>query len=380
MAGLKIALAQLNFTIGDFESNTVKIADVIFQAKQDKVDLVVFSELSVCGYMPDDLLDYPYFIEKCEHALEAVARACEGIAAIVGGVVRNPNKGRKLQNVACVMYNGRIQHTIAKTLLPTYDVFNESRYFQPESTPQIIEYKGVKIGIAICEDLWDIYNDFEYLVSPGQALKDMGAEVIINPSASPFNLGKQSLRNRVFGGQASRFDLPVLYVNQVGTHTELMFDGSSRAINGNGEVVLQVPSFEESVSYATFENGKFAMGDSVPLETDDTAQLYKALVFGIRDYFKKMGFQHAVLGSSGGIDSAVVQALATEALGAKNVHPVLMPSMYSTEHSVTDAESLSKNLGNQTLTIPIKNIYDTYLDALKPAFEDRPFKIGRAHV
>ena len=134
MSGLKIALAQLNFTIGDFESNTAKMADVIFQAKQDKVDLVVFSELSVCGYMPDDLLDYPYFIEKCEHALEAVARACEGIAAIVGGVIRNPNKGRKLQNVACVMYNGRIQQTIAKTLLPTYDVFNESRYFEPEST------------------------------------------------------------------------------------------------------------------------------------------------------------------------------------------------------------------------------------------------------
>ena len=380
MAGLKIALAQLNFTIGDFESNTAKMADVIFQAKQDKVDLVVFSELSVCGYMPDDLLDYPYFIEKCEHALEAIARACEGIAAIVGGVVRNPNKGRKLQNVACVMYNGRIQHTVAKTLLPTYDVFNESRYFQPESTSQIIEYKGVKIGIAICEDLWDVYNDFEYLVSPGQALKDLGAELIINPAASPFNLGKQSLRNRVFGGQASRFDLPVLYVNQVGTHTELMFDGSSRAINGNGEVVLQAPSFEENVSYASFENGKFAMGNSVPLDTDDTAQLYKSLVFGIGDYFNKMGFKQAILGSSGGIDSAVVQALASAALGAENVHPVLMPSMFSSDHSVSDAELLIKNLGNDTITIPIKNIYDTYLEALQLVFQGKPFNLAEENL
>jgi NAD+ synthase (glutamine-hydrolysing) len=216
MSGLKIALAQLNFTIGDFESNTAKMADVLFQAKQDKVDLVVFSELSVCGYMPDDLLDYPSFIEKCEHALEAIARACDGIAAIVGGVIRNPGKGRLLQNAACFMYNGKIQHTVAKTLLPTYDVFNEHRYFQPETTSQIIEYKGVNIGIAICEDLWDVYNDFEYPVSPGQALKELGAQLIINPSASPFHIGKQSLRNRVFGGQAARFDLPVLYVNHRG--------------------------------------------------------------------------------------------------------------------------------------------------------------------
>ncbi len=380
MSGLKIALAQLNFTIGDFESNTTKMADVLFQAKQDHVDLVVFSELSVCGYMPDDLLDYPSFVEKCEHALEAIARACDGIAAIVGGVVRNPGKGRLLQNVACFIYDGRVQHTIAKTLLPTYDVFNEHRYFQPETSAQIIEYKGVNIGIAICEDLWDVYNDFEYLVSPGQALKDLGADLIINPSASPFHIGKQSLRNRVFGGQAARFDLPVLYVNQVGVHTELLFDGSSRAVNGNGEVVIQAPSFEETVVYADFAKGKFSVGNSVPLDTDDTAQLYKALVFGIRDYFQKMGFTQALMGSSGGIDSAVVQALASEALGSENVHPVLMPSMFSSDHSVKDAESLSKNLGNSAITLPIKNIYDQYLETLQPVFEGKPFNLAEENL
>ncbi len=380
MSGLKIALAQLNFTIGDFESNTAKMADVLFQAKQDKVDLVVFSELSVCGYMPDDLLDYPSFIEKCEHALEAIARACDGIAAIVGGVIRNPGKGRLLQNAACFMYNGKIQHTVAKTLLPTYDVFNEHRYFQPETTSQIIEYKGVNIGIAICEDLWDVYNDFEYPVSPGQALKELGAQLIINPSASPFHIGKQSLRNRVFGGQAARFDLPVLYVNQVGVHTELLFDGSSRAVNGNGEVVIQAPSFEETVVYADFEDGKFSIGKSVPLDTDDTAQLYKALVFGIKDYFSKMGFTHAILGSSGGIDSAVVQALASAALGADCVHPVLMPSMFSSDHSVSDAEKLSANLGNEAITIPIKSLYDGYMEALSPVFQGKPFNLAEENL
>ena len=380
MSGLKIALAQLNFTVGDFELNTSKMADVLFQAKQDNVDLVVFSELAVCGYMPDDLLDYPSFVERCEHALEAVSRACDGIAAIVGGVIRNPGKGRLLQNAACFMYNGQIQHTVAKTLLPTYDVFNEHRYFQPETASKIIEYKGINIGIAICEDLWDVYNDFEYPISPGQALKDLGADLIINPSASPFHIGKQSLRNRVFGGQAARFDLPVLYVNQVGVHTELLFDGSSRAVNGNGEVVIQAPSFEETVVYADFANGKFSVGNSVPLDTDDIAQLYKALVFGIKDYFSKMGFSHALLGSSGGIDSAVVQALASAALGGENVHPVLMPSMFSSDHSVRDAETLSKNLGNDPITLPIKNIYDQYLETLQPVFAGKAFNLAEENL
>lgn len=380
MTGLKIALAQLNFTIGDFESNTIKMANVLFQAKQDKVDLVVFSELSVCGYIPDDLLDYPSFIEKCEHALEAMARASDGIAAIVGGVIRNPEKGKLLQNVACLMFDGKIQHTIAKTLLPTYDVFNESRYFQPNSEIQIIPFKGVNLGITICEDLWDIYNDFEYLSSPGEKLKALGADLIINPSASPFNLGKQSLRNNVFSDHARRFDLPVLYVNQVGVHTELLFDGSSRASNGDGQVALQAPSFEEHVAYANFSNGKFEMGKSVPLDTDDTAQLYKSLVFGIKDYFNKMGFKEAILGSSGGIDSAVVQALASDALGSSSVHPVLMPSMFSSDHSITDAIELSNNLGNSYIKLPINNIYDSYLETLLPVFKDMPFNSAEENL
>lgn len=367
---MKITIAQLNFKIGDFEGNTSKIADVIFNAKRQGSDLVVFSEMSVCGYMPEDLLDYPYFIEKCEQSLEVVAQSCQGIAAIVGGVVRNPNKGRLLQNVACFMNNGRIEKIIPKTLLPTYDVFTEARYFEPACESSIIEFQGVKIGIAICEDLWDQYNDFEYTTSPAEQLKTLGADIIINPSASPFNLGKQSHRNRVFSGQVNRFKIPVLYVNQVGMHTELLFDGSSKAVNPNGDISIQLPEFEESVAQLEYHHGYFSVENSnLTIGTDNVALLHKALVFGIRDYFQKMGFKKAVLGASGGIDSALVQHLAVDALGAENVLAVLMPSRFSSEGSVNDAIELSKNLGNEHVILPIEDVHSAYEGTLKPIFE-----------
>ena len=380
MSAIKICLAQLNFKIGDFEGNTAKIADTIFTAKQKGADLVVFSEMSVCGYMPDDLLDYPWFVEKCEHSLDAVAQSCQGIAAIVGGVMRNPHKGRNLQNVMCFMQNGRIQKTIAKTLLPTYDVFSEARYFEPAQETDIIEFKGHKIGIAICEDIWDIYNDFEYNASPGSQLKELGADIIINPSASPFHLGKQSLRNRVFGGQASRFDIPVIYANQVGIHTELLFDGASRAINSNGEVAMQLPDFEESFGYISFDNGKIHSNATLPIELDEIATLHQALIFGIKDYFKKMGFKKAVLGSSGGIDSALVQALLSQALGNDNVLAILMPSQFSSEGSINDAKKISENLGNEYHILPIENIFNQYTEALSSVFEGREFNVAEENI
>ena len=380
MSAIKICLAQLNFKIGDFEGNTAKIADTIFTAKQKGADLVVFSEMSVCGYMPDDLLDYPWFVEKCEHSLDAVAQSCQGIAAIVGGVMRNPQKGRNLQNVMCFMQNGRIQKTIAKTLLPTYDVFTEARYFEPAQEADIIEFKGHKIGIAICEDIWDIYNDFEYNVSPGSKLKELGADIIINPSASPFHLGKQSLRNRVFGGQASRFDIPVIYANQVGMHTELLFDGASRAINSNGEVAIQLPDFEEAVGYISFDDGVINSNATLPIEIDEIATLHQALIFGIKDYFKKMGFKKAVLGSSGGIDSALVQALLSQALGNDNVLAILMPSQFSSEGSISDAKKISENLGNEYHILPIENIFDQFTNSLTSVFEGREFNVAEENI
>ena len=380
MSAIKICLAQLNFKIGDFEGNTAKIADTIFTAKQKGADLVVFSEMSVCGYMPDDLLDYPWFVEKCEHSLDAVAQSCQGIAAIVGGVMRNPHKGRNLQNVVCFMQNGRIQKTIAKTLLPTYDVFSEARYFEAAQETDIIEFKGHKIGIAICEDIWDIYNDFEYNASPGSKLKELGADIIINPSASPFHLGKQSLRNRVFGGQASRFDIPVVYANQVGMHTELLFDGASRAVKSNGEVAMQLPDFEESVGYISFEDRLIHANSTLPIEIDEIATLHQALIFGIKDYFKKMGFKKAVLGSSGGIDSALVQALLSQALGNDNVLAILMPSQFSSDGSISDAKKICENLGNEYHILPIENIFDQFTDVLASVFEGREFNVAEENI
>ena len=370
---LRIAIAQLNFKIGDFEANTSKIADVLFTAKNQGVDLVVFPEMSVSGYMPDDLLDYPSFVEKSEYSLELVAQSCQGIAAIVGGVMRNSGKGRLLQNVCCFMQNGRIETVIPKTLLPTYDVFSESRYFEPATEQQVISFKGINIGIAICEDLWDLYINFEYTKSPGEVLKKLGADLIINPSASPFHLGKDSHRNRVFSGQVNRFNLPVLYVNQVGVHTELIFDGSSRAVNNNGEVAIQLPDFESCIRTVEFGENGFIPGDgAVSLDTDPLPQLYKGLVFGIRDYFEKMGFKKAVIGASGGIDSALVQTLAVHALGAENVLAVMMPSRYSSEGSVSDAKKLSDNLGNSCIELPIQDIHHAYENTLEPYFKDLP--------
>jgi len=378
---MKICVAQINVKIGDFEGNTSKIADVLFNAKREGADLVIFPEMTVCGYSPDDLLDYPSFVEQSEHSLELVAQSCQGIAAIIGGVMRNPDKGRLLQNVCCFMQNGRIEHTIAKTLLPTYDVFQESRYFESAKESKIIEFKGVKLGIAICEDLWDRYNEFEYIQSPGELLKEQGAELIINPSASPFHLGKQSHRNRVLSGQVNRFSLPVLYVNQIGIHTELIFDGSSRAVNNDGEVVLQLEEFEEDIEYIDFEDGRFSIKEkTLTVGSDSVALLHKALVFGIKDYFNKMNFKKAILGASGGIDSALVQTLAVQALGAENVTAILMPSRYSSESSVTDAVELSKNLGNSYWEIPITQIHDSYENTLHPYFKDLPFGLAEENI
>jgi NAD+ synthase (glutamine-hydrolysing) len=277
---------------------------------------------------------------------------------------------------------GRIQESVSKTLLPSYDVFSEHRYFEPAQDTKIVEFKGVKLGLAICEDLWDIYNDFQYRISPGQRLKDLGAEIIINPSASPFQLGKQSLRNRVFAGQLNRFGLPVLYVNQVGFHTELLFDGASRAVGHGGQVLVQLPFFEEASADVQLNFGLLTTESQLglPLEMDDIPLLHRALVFALQDYFRKMGFQKATLGASGGIDSAVGQCLAVEALGAENVTVLLMPSEFSSDHSVSDAVALSENLGNEYKKLDIAPIYNTLLQQLEPVFGDSPFGLAEENL
>ena len=369
---MKIALAQLNYRIGDFELNTAKIYEAITEAKGHGADLVVFSELTVCGYPPEDLLDYEWFVEKCEQSLEAIAESCQGIAAVVGGVMRNREKGKGLFNVACFMQHGKIEHIVRKTLLPTYDVFSEARYFEPAHDVGVIDFKGVKLGIAICEDLWDMYNDFRYEKSPLQSLKLAGAQLIIHPSASPFNIGKIHLRDKVFSGNILRFGLPIVYVNQVGANTDLIFDGDSQVINAAGQTVKQLPLFEEQIAYITLGNADFL---GVPVhfsEPEETALMHDAIVFGIRDYVKKSGFKKIILGASGGIDSALVQALACEAVGPENVMALLMPSPYSSQGSIDDAIALSKNLGNEYQIMPINSIFEAYNQSLKPAFEKMP--------
>lgn len=377
---MKIALAQLNYRIGDFELNTSKMYEAITEAKSQGADLVVFSELSVSGYPPGDLLDYEWFVEKCEQSMDAIAQSCQGIAAIVGGVMRNRDKGRGLFNVSCFLQNGRIEHIVRKTLLPTYDVFSESRYFEPADACQIFEFKGVKIGIAICEDIWDVYNEFLYEKSPLQYLKNEGAQLIIHPSASPFNVGKIRMRDKVFAGNIERFGLPIVYVNQVGAHADLIFDGDSQVINAEGKTVKQLPLFEEKVEYITFGKNDFLGIPVNSSEPEETALMQDAIVYGIKDYCRKTGFKKVILGSSGGIDSALVQALACKALGSENVLALLMPSPFSSEGSINDAKQLSINLANDFRVVPINDIFSTYLNTLEPAFEKLPQNITEENL
>jgi len=377
---VKIALAQLNYRIGDFELNTSKMYEAITEAKSQGADLVVFSELSVSGYPPGDLLDYEWFVEKCEQSMDAIAQSCQGIAAIVGGVMRNRDKGRGLFNVSCFLQNGRIEHIVRKTLLPTYDVFSESRYFEPADACQIFEFKGVKIGIAICEDIWDVYNEFLYEKSPLQYLKNEGAQLIIHPSASPFNVGKIRMRDKVFAGNIERFGLPIVYVNQVGAHADLIFDGDSQVINAEGKTVKQLPLFEEKVEYITFGKNDFLGIPVNSSEPEETALMQDAIVYGIKDYCRKTGFKKVILGSSGGIDSALVQALACKALGSENVLALLMPSPFSSEGSINDAKQLSINLANDFRVVPINDIFSTYLNTLEPAFEKLPQNITEENL
>lgn len=375
---MKIALAQLNFIIADIDGNSRKIIDTIEQAKSQDADLVVFSELAVCGYPPDDLLDYPHFIRSCEEGLMKIAASCMGIAAIVGcPVINTHDKGRRLFNAACVLKDGKVLDIIEKTLLPTYDVFNETRYFEQNDSFNPVDLEGNRIGISICEDLWHHMESFSYKTNPLKELAAFHPDIMINISASPFNKGKVRERYEIIEREVKAHGLPMVYVNQVGVHTDLIFDGNSMVVNGDGTIALQLPAFEEAIAY--YDTA--AAQTHKPLETlGDIESLHRALVFGTREYFSKMGFTKAVLGSSGGIDSAVVQALASEAIGAENVTALLMPSEFSTEGSIADAKALSGTLGNPYHIISIKDIYNSFGAALKPVFGDLPFNLAEENM
>ncbi len=383
---MKIALAQLNFHIGNMAGNTNKIIDSIERAKSEGADLIVFSELAVCGYPPKDLLEREDFVEEMLLSLQQIAKSCTNIAAIVGGASINPNsKGKKLYNSAYFMVNGKIEAVCNKTLLPNYDIFDEYRYFEPNTTFGVVEWQGKKIAITICEDLWEqqpIENNFAkselYNVSPMKELSRFSPDLVVNIAASPFSYNQQNYRANILKATSTSYELPVVYVNQVGANTELIFDGDSMVVNAKGHIACRMKYFEEDFRIVDMET---VNQQEVPeKDMDYIEKIHDALVLGIKDYFKKMGFTKATLGLSGGIDSAVTVVLAERALGKENVRVLLMPSEFSSDHSVKDAVELAENLGIEYQIVPINNIYNSFDKALEPIFGDLPFNVTEENI
>ncbi|MEJ2882759.1 NAD+ synthase [Pedobacter sp. GR22-6] len=379
---MKIALAQLNYHIGNFEYNTRKIIAQIHEAKTQGADLVVFAELAVCGYPPRDFLEFAEFVDLCEQAAAEIANHCQDIACVIGLPVKNEVlAGKDLYNAAYFIEAGKVKAVVRKALLPNYDVFDEYRYFEPGSEFECIEFKGLKIALTICEDLWNINDNPLYIANPMDVLIAEKPDLMINIAASPFSYAHDDERMVVLGDNAKKYQLPLLYVNQVGAQTELIFDGGSLAFDKQGNLLDEMPYFEEALRIYEFEDS-IIKGHSpkVHQPLSDIEQIYSALILGIQDYFEKSGFKKAVLGLSGGIDSAVVCALACRALGAENVMAVLMPSKYSSDHSIKDALDLVANFGCQHEIIEIKDAADAFDQMLSGPFEGLPFNLAEENI
>ena len=401
---MKIALAQQNYHIGNFEDNTRKIIEGIKKAKEQGADLAVFSELCVCGYAPGDFLEFPDFINKCYEAIDRIKEHADTIGVLIGSPARNPQKeGKDLFNAVFLLYEKQIKGEIHKTLLPNYDVFDEYRYFEPAYDWKVLEFKGKKLAVTICEDIWNMGDNPLYRITPMEKLITHHPDVMINLSASPYNYAQDIVRNSIIKAHTLKYKLPMLYCNAIGSHTELIFDGGSLVYDINGKRVKEMKYFEEdfqlfeldellkkdnSIKHPVGEKYFYSAKevgtgeDILAYLTNDKNidEIYHALILGIRDYFKKMGFSKAILGASGGIDSAVTQVLASHALGKENVSVLLMPSQFSSSHSVEDAEKLSINLGNQHNIIPIKNIFESFITELKPVYKDLPFGLAEENI
>jgi len=381
---MKIALAQYNYHIGNFEYNTQKIIAGIDKARSENVDLVVFSELSVCGYPSGDFLEFNDYINKCYQSVNEIAGHCKGIAAIVGAPDRNnQSKGKPLFNGAFFLYDGSIKQIYHKGLLPNYDIFEEYRYFEPSVTFNLIEFKGVKIGLTICEDLWNLNDNPLYVNNPMEVLAQKGAELMINIAASPFSWDHGYERKKMLSDNSRKYGLPMVYVNQVGAQTEIIFDGGSLLVNPAGEIIDELNYFREDFKTITLDDLKNSRGKFPdPLEDNDQkiANIHKALILGIRDYFTKLGFKKATLGLSGGIDSAVTMALVAEALGSENVLGVLMPSKFSSDHSIADAKQLAENLKSPYYLISIEDATLSFDNMLNPWFKGLGFTIAEENI
>jgi len=429
---MKIALAQQNYHIGDFDRNVRKILDGISEAKRAGADLVVFTELCVCGYPPRDFLEFEDFIAQCYAAVDRIRQAADTIGVIIGGPARNTaREGKDLFNAAWLLYEKEIKGVAHKTCLPTYDVFDENRYFEPGYQHRVIPFKGKKIALTICEDIWNLGDNPLYRVCPMDELIGQHPDLMINISASPFDYDHDDDRKEVVRLNVLKYKLPMFYCNAVGSQTEIVFDGGSLIYDAAGNLLHELKYFEEDLLLAdTDEQGPVDSGTILPGEggavpplyeellpglsvatgagsqpgttlnkemrvsrvedpdkvieylvlDNNIRQIHTALILGIRDYFSKMGFTKAILGSSGGIDSAVTLALACEALGKENVHAILLPSPYSTAHSVSDAELLSQRLGNPYEILPIREVYESFLHTLKPVFRDLPFSLAEENL
>lgn len=372
---MKFTIAQLNYHIGNFAGNKELILKAIKQAKAEDSDIIIFSELCIPGYPPLDLLDRSDFIEKCNRTVLEIAKECTGIAAIVGSPTLNKKpEGKKLFNSALVLSEGKIISFSNKALLPTYDIFDEYRYFEPEKEFSVFTYKGTKIALTICEDLWDeqpFENEFEksrlYTLSPMEELSRQNPDILINIAASPFSYSKIEARKNIFISKAIKYKIPVISVNQVGANTELIFDGASVAINKYGRIYAQLPFFEEAVRTVELEKLNSSATETEE-DIDITALMYKGLVTGLRDYFRKSGLLNCIIGLSGGIDSALCLCLAVDALGNKNVRALLMPSRYSSDHSVNDAVALAQNLNVHYDIISIEKPFLAFEEDLAPVF------------
>ncbi len=374
---MKVAWAQLNFCIGDFESNTKRIIQNILKAKAEEVDLIVFSELAVCGYPPLDQLQSQTFLNACQESIAEISKHCINIAAIIGAPEINKNAhGKKLFNAAYFIENQQVKKIIRKTLLPNYDVFDESRYFEPNNMFELISLGNAKIALTICEDLWDDHSKL-YTISPLQELMKLNPDFIVNIAASPFHYSQHQIRQNIIQEKALKYKIPVLYVNQFGAQTDLIFDGGSCAVNAQAQIIAQAPFFKQHYqSFQIFDN-KSDFKAPAPTKVE---LMYEALICGVHDFFTKQNFNKAVLGLSGGIDSALTLVLAVEALGKENVLAVLLPSAYSTDHSVNDALQLAQNLGCKHEVLPIEQSFTTILQTLKPQFKETPFNLAEENI
>jgi NAD+ synthase (glutamine-hydrolysing) len=378
---MKIALAQINYHIGHFESNERKVHAAIERAREGGAELVVFSELAVSGYPPRDFLEFDDFIQKCLQSIENIARSCKGIAAIIGGPSPNPEiKGKRLFNTAFFLQDGKVKSKYYKGLLPNYDVFDEYRYFEPSTAFDIIHFNGKRFAVTICEDLWNIGDDPLYRINPMDELFKQQPDLIINIAASPFHYSQAENRKKVLQQNVEKYKLPLLYINHVGAQTELLFDGGSLVFNSSGILVDELKYFEED--FKIIDTSQIEEIYKTPLRAKSVKieLIHVALIMGIKNYFEKLGFKKAILGLSGGIDSAVTLVLAVGALGSENVRAVLLPSRYSSEHSVNDAVQLVKNLNVSYDIISIEDAFQSFERTLAPLFSNLPADLTEENI